>query len=48
MLRMKTDDSQSYLMLKNPNDTLDFVSSFATELNKMLDVEMKEKTIGSV
>lgn len=47
MLRMKTDDSQSYLMLKNPNDTLDFVSSFAAELNKMLDVN-EEKTIGSV
>ena len=47
MLRMKTEDSQSYLMLKNPNDTLDFVSSFANELNKMLEVN-EEKTIGKV
>ena len=47
MLRMKTDDAQSYLLLKNPNDTLDFVKSISKELNEMLEIN-EEKTIGKV
>lgn len=47
MFKMKTTDENCYLVLKNPNDTLDFISSFAKELNNILAIN-NERTISSV
>lgn len=37
MLRLKTSNKLSFLMIKNPNDSLDFISSIQSELNHILE-----------
>lgn len=36
MLRLTTNNQLSYLMIKNPNDSLDFIKSIQNELNRIL------------
>lgn len=47
MLRIKSLINQSYLMIRNPNDTLDFVVSIQEQLNQMLS-ENDERVIKKV
>ena len=47
MFKLKTQSEQSFLVIKNQNDTLDFISSIQYEINKLL-TDNNEKLVKQV